>query len=393
MVGLIRSDGVVVGVAFCILGGYWAYRTKVLNTYLQISLVCLLLAVFYLFWRYSYFRMLLPLPLYVKMTRGHLEGLKDNIEWLTMAGGPRYALCLLLVFIGSLIPTHGIQVWRMFLSFIPVSFLFFELIFAVQIQNSWWRFQAPVFVVLLFMLFQSAVYLAGAGQKFLTFLLVVAVFVPVFALIALGISWINFSYAPQYQFYLGSFSVKLGQILNKENKMALTEAGALAYWSNASLEDIAGLNNPLTAAAPATVDYLRDTNPEIMMFHHAGTLKSEMLHRFDKKPIQSITSAVLIEAQDRGISEEYENIFQGGLKSYKKTNLKVEQVAAIVMAKYLTLYADNYYLYSVSCGDDYCHIYALRKDFKLKNDILKELRLALQGNYQSYAQAKHFLFT
>ena len=164
-IALYRPDGVLIGVGCSVAGLWFARRSGSLRRYLAAVAACGLAGLAYCAWRYIYFGLLLPLPLYVKSRRGslavadqsfpfadvfprvfnYLPGLEFNLEWLASRASPLPALLILAGLTVILRSTRAAELGRAArraaLLLVPFGLLFCALLFSHQSQNIDWRFR------------------------------------------------------------------------------------------------------------------------------------------------------------------------------------------------------------------------------------------------------------
>lgn len=272
ILGLLRPDGVIIGVFSALVGLLIAYRRGLLRRYLVISAGCALIGLSYFFWRFNYFGHLLPLPLYVKSaTASALPGLAEHYNWLQNNG----FLAGLVILSAYFLPHRS----RIFLAAVPVIALFIALAFAYQSQNISFRFQAPGTTLLLFT--SSLVYAAylrgefsGLTKKLILFFLFIG---------ALGAT-IDYSHSARKRFvyltseeYINYLSFHMRELATPETTIALTEAGMFAYWMPGRKFDLVGLNTPETAIHKVSPEYIQEIDPDLVFIHISGTASFEKI--------------------------------------------------------------------------------------------------------------------
>ena len=122
--------------------------------------------------------------------------------------------------------------------------LFFALMAAAPLQNVYWRFQAPVgVVVVLALVHVGAIMIARSRSTvtravtFLMFVFVLGLFVDRGLRLAISL----YQRIPPAD-YLDTFSSGwIGGYLTKSDVMATNELGRLSYWTEAQVEDTSGL--------------------------------------------------------------------------------------------------------------------------------------------------------
>lgn len=266
LLGLIRPDGVIVGIiaSLLALGKIWGTKYRV--SYLYNMATVGVLGVVYFVWRLAYFGHVLPLPLYVKSySASALPGLWANLEYL-MDQAP-----LLLIAALTFALVRDIRTY--ILAFLPVIALLAALTLAHQSQNIGHRFQAPVTSALFFSLslFLGAYLTPVVAWKRI---MVIILIIPTLA-ISTGDGPKIYGYLinknnPDYMDY---FPFLVRDIFTPNTKLALTEAGRMAYWTDANTYDLIGLNTSHVATRRLDIAYLVSLDPDVIFIHTAKTLK------------------------------------------------------------------------------------------------------------------------
>jgi hypothetical protein len=186
---------------------------------------------------------------------------------------------------------------------------------------------------------------------------------------------------------MDSFAVRFGRVLN-HGTMALTEAGRLAYWSTTNVYDMIGLNTPYTAKHPPSLAYLDTLDPDIVMFHAAGTID------FDKLPVASAplkTAGVL--RLDAGslpgaVNESFQRYLRAVPADYRSSDLPTK-IAPVVMNLFVAT-RRNYDVFAVHYNHSYTHIFGVKVDQSSTRDLEDAILTAYDQTYLSYAAAKRF---
>jgi len=271
LIGLIRPDGVFIGVVATILGLWRAWNRPFRSRYLAVAGTAGMVGVVYFLWRYSYFGLPLPLPLYVKASSSALlEGLPINILWLVDS-----VFFLIVAPFGAehlrLKKRDYLILWLPFLALLVV------LSFAHQSQNIAFRFQAPALAALIFVFaaFLRDSFAAGESRG-------KAIFATVLAVAATGVHGIDllgarymtggmrFLVTPGYA---DVFAGRLQPLVGPSTRIAVSEAGRIAFWTNAQVYDLVGLNTAEVALNGLDPSYLTQISPDIILVHTVGTLR------------------------------------------------------------------------------------------------------------------------
>lgn len=345
IMGLLRPDGVIIGVFASLVGLSIAYRRGLLQKYLIVSAVCAVVGASYFFWRFNYFGHLLPLPLYVKSaSASSLPGLAPHYDWLQYNG----FLAGLVILSAYFMPHKR----KIFMAAVPVMALFIALAFATQSQNISFRFQAPATTLLL--LISALVYAAylkgefsGRVRSFIIFFMAIA---------ALG-STIDYSNSTKKMFvyltsneYINYLSFHMRKLATPDTTIALTEAGRFAYWMQGRKFDLVGLNTPETAIHKVSPEYIQKIDPDLVFIHIASTVSLEKIcgtRDFCTVTIDQLRQSMLVE------------------KNWEAVSNGVDRAP---LATYSFLESSGQYqLYAVRYGRSrkYNHMHAVKKDGRI----------------------------
>ena len=397
---LFRPDGVVVGAAFVVIGLWPASSTRLLGRYLAASAGCAGIGLLYFAWRWAYFGVLLPLPLVVKqhgsvdVDAGSLwsllPGLGDHLRWLMDPQGPLLVIAGLAVLLAYGRLWRNTDIKRMLIFLLPLAGLVAVLAFAVQSQNVQWRFQAPVQLVLVYAL----LYAAGRAMKtkrgpvprFLIVGLTVASVVPSWGS---GLNDLRLHLRGQWNTYLEAFAPRFGPHMDGDSVIALTEAGILPYFTSAQVVDMVGLNNAETALRPRDVSYVRGLNPDMIFFHHAGTLENDALvgQTDNSSRVLEISPATL----RRALRPSLRGLIQRRVETYADSGLRTTEYAAVLLTQFLIDAAEDYEILSVDFkgNQDFVHVYGLKRDWPLRRQARETLYSSMEPeNYLSYLDAR-----
>lgn len=395
VLALFRPDGVLLGAGFVALGLLAARRAGRLGPFLRHVLGAGVAGALYFVWRWSYFGLALPLPLYVKAHgaaefswSGLLEdpyrvlpGLEANLIWLASSEGPLPLLagCVVLWFLMSSAARRSSARWIL-LGLTPGVLLLASLCFARQTQNIGSRYQAPVYALALMALVALAAHVRDgrAWKRIAAALIVVAGQVPHFTTY---LRRLNRVWEPRG--YADTFSVRLGRILDPTRVLALTEAGRLAYWTDARVEDLVGLNTPRNALAPVDAAYLTSIDPDVVMFY-AST--------FDLQDTLKSGDSVMPLDEHRlrgGLLPGFEDAYEHGVARFAY-GLTPEKTSAMAAAKFLAT-SGRYSIFAVRHLGSFSHVYGIKKDLPEHDAIVDALRRTSgrEGEYEPYWSAAH----
>jgi hypothetical protein len=390
---LFRPDGVVLGGSVAVLGGLRAVKLNQLKSYaigLGVVAVC---GGLYFRWRYAYFGLPLPLPLYVKSRVGDIDklaalpgavqaiarkfpGLFANIRWLLNGGVlGSIAVAATGLFLLFRVERSWTKLGERALGALPAAMLFASLTVAYQTQNFHLRFQAPIQLMALYFAVRSAAVMTSRGfvsPRLASGMLTASVLIAV----QVGTTGIAYQLDPARGGYLNVFAARFGRGLTPSTRAALTEAGRFPFWSPSECLDTIGLNSPETAILPVTRKMLADFNPNVVLFHHAGTLEfSSVTERTAFIPIHTFRPLV---------PEPFKAAFDKDYADYKSFPFSSVKLPSLVMAEYLEQHMDEFDVLAVDTENDgsYGHIFGFRKGAESARAVM-ELRAALRPENRS----------
>jgi hypothetical protein len=185
--------------------------------------------------------------------------------------------------------------------------------------------------------------------------------------------------------YLVSFAPHLGALIGPSEHLAVTEAGQIPYWADANVFDVVGLNTAEVARTPVTFAQLAAFDPQLVMFHTAGTMDV---------PIPASSGEqmfVLTPAQlEASIRPPFVELSHGGATSYKGLSLSPQRVAPLVVAGFLASHGDAYEILAVDINGNrkFEHIYGLKKAWSKREAVEALLSESLRTNaHESYVIA------
>lgn len=347
LLGLIRPDGVIIGVTFSLLGLERLWRTVHKKRYIQYLMVTFILGVGYFVWRLSYFGHLLPLPLYVKSYGdGLLPGLLGNKYYLETKA------IFLIICILALPLINNPK--RYVLAFVPFVALLISLSFALQAQNVAFRFQGPltgIFILSLAIFLGEYLKKTPRWQKIFVSILVV----PIVASVTGQDLWMR-SYISRND-YADYLPFMARDILSKKTTIALTEAGRMAYWNDAQTFDLVGLNTSHTALNKVDLQYLSNLDPDLIFIHTASTLEpiTEINGPYFEATIDFVEGKIKNKIEWRGLENPIIR-------------------PCYVVYEFLKNNPEAYRVVFARHGQDFYHLYAVKIKGNVKfDDFLKKL--------------------
>lgn len=358
IIAMLRPDGVIIGFGFVTVGLFQAHQANELKRYVVNMLLPLVIAVAYFLWRYSYFGLLLPLPLYVKSVGAESNGLVANVSWMV-----RHIYLLLPA---ALLVIYNRSAKRYIGLLLPGLLLFIALAFATQSQNVGFRFQGPIFILLYYIFVVSVLeYLHGDRKQKLIDLAIAATM----GCITLLGAYDSFTTSKSITrfYYMNSFPQALNTLLPRGSKIALTEAGRLAYWSQPNdpeILDVVGLNSELPATKDVTVGDIEVFSPDLIMFHRAEASTITNIEKYQGKSVVYLSDSDIAMLEQKHTNRPAD----GGGRS------KVSH-AAIVLLNFVQKHKTEYDVYLVDFGknNEFPHMYAIRKSLDLDNRMNKLL--------------------
>lgn len=256
MLCLIRPDGLFVAVPALLIDLFWN-KENIKRKLLIISLVMILPGLIYFFWRWHYFGMLLPLPMYVKSGADKvLFVVPSTIKYIF-----HYLIFDVIILIAAIIYSKFISNNKpdKFALMIIISMVFLPLIVYSALtlsQNIGDRFVITVH----FGLIITAFYLLREQKKVLIF----------FAILFLIFRVPDFIYQFSETSKISNEQmVDLAMDLNKlhHGSLAVSEAGRLPYYSKWQTYDLLGLNTPELARKEVDSLFLAKLNPDLIVLH------------------------------------------------------------------------------------------------------------------------------
>jgi hypothetical protein len=389
--GLVRPDGVLPAVVFAALGLLRARDFGRVRRYAISSAVAVALGAAYFAWRFEYFGLPLPLPLYVKSRETAPIGIgalavsivRTPVRWI-LNDPPLVSMALGIVVLLVVAARRELASWKScVLVAIPFVVHSVQMGYASQMQNVDGRFQAPERLALFFAVLACGAHTWRASRSPLARVLVCAAcFGPAAHEVYVGQRTLRLYESARP--YVDTFAPEFGRAMGKERVIALTEAGRLCFWTSARVEDTIGLNTPRTAIAPPDLEYFEELSPDVMMFH-AGLTNLHWRLKDRERPVVEITADFLAEA----VKPEHAAILRDGVSSYDPA--QPNPVAPILMLRFLAR-SQRYDVFAVRYGRDFDHVYAIKKGLPEEERILDLLRASASGStpYRSYASVRGF---
>jgi len=406
VITLFRPDGAFFAAAFVIAAGARELRASGRGRFLASTLGAVLVGAIYFVWRWAYFGELLPLPLHVKshgVIRGPLadqirqylpwlNGIGLQLMWLKSALGPA-PIAAALAALALFPPRSGGEMrpfWHSARIAAGGSALFLgALSFAFQAQNVHFRYQAPVVLLLVFLLGSLAARRIAEHPAPLRRATVIAlVFAGLLPAVAAGARAALAS--TRGGSYIDVLPARLAEVMQPGRTIALTDAGRLAYWTNTPIVDVAGLNYAPTALRPPSVAMLREIDPDVLLIHPGASVVDETFPPPSGDPAFFEIDRMQIE---RRIASPYRSVFEQGLERYAPTS-NTATVAAAVMLRYLVERGDDYEVEVVRYQGGYRHVFAFRRKLPEAGEIREALAQSTSGQaYAPYAALKGFPFS
>ncbi len=281
------------------------------------------------------------------------------------------------------------MMWRTLVFLLPLASLLLALAFAAQTQNVQWRFQAPVYLVLLYALLHvTGRVIDSDGVRASTYLMVGLVAASVAPSIRGGLSEVRMHRSGEWRTYLEDFAGSFGPLMGRDSVVALTEAGALPYWTRAQIADIVGLNHPAAALTPPTAETLRMLDPDMVFLHQGTSLTNDLLIAADSE--EAVIYTISPERLGAALRPSRREILERGVTAYDETGLLNVQYAPSVMIQYLSQSPDyDIFVIDPNRARSFVHVIGLRKTWPLRDEALQALRRSLAPeNYGSYLEIR-----
>lgn len=360
VLGLIRPDGVILGVGYVAVVAYQLWGTASWRPFLRHAALTALLGGVYFVGRWTYFGLPLPLPLYVKSAHEAIApGVYDNLKWLIENA-------VLVVLAGLFIAVAEAR-GRTVAAWLPLLVFLGVFSFAVQSQNVGMRFQAPLFVPLLICALLALTTAIRKLSRLKGRLLATILLVPVAVFQAPNLKE-QVDYLTNDD-YINFFPAYASKILKPDMRLALTEAGRLAFWTQAKTYDLVGLNTKETARKPVDMRYLARIAPEAILIHTAGTLGGL---RCQDGPVCIVSSERIWE--------------RAGSRNWRAVQERVKR-APLVVYDYLRAEGARYTIFLVRYGDAFDHLYAVRNDVP---PLADQWRDALRQSFSEQAHRSYW---
>ncbi len=351
LLGLFRPDGVVIGAVMVFIKFYFSIKEGEFKKLLTWALIAFVIGVSYFFWRMNYFGELLPLPLYVKSdTQNLLIGYYLNLKWV-------YDNIHWFLILGVIIAVT--RRWADLYVLAPGAILFLALTTSTQTQNVGDRYQMPLFISMVF-------YVAMIWHRISWRIAQPAMLILMITAIQLIMCYDDL---PQKmnkrlwgQHYVAPFAKLIDPYVDDSTIMAVTEAGRIAYFNNAHVIDLVGLNTPELSKTPVDLKYVEDLKPDMLFFYHDMMIK----------PVNAKKGEVVELDSDHFQEQVY-------LKKLYNTDDPVrgrEIHAASVAVDYLYHHSRDYFIYLMYMPEakDHRHVFAVRKDYQYHDEIFAALK-------------------
>jgi hypothetical protein len=367
LLGLIRPDGVVLGAGLGALAAFRAYKNRHFRDFAIRLGAAMIVGAIYFLWRWHYFGSLLPLPLYVKQhyNVGWPPGVEVTLDWCAATLLPlAIVMVLSRIVLGPLRARDAFRVRALGIALVPFAIHVASFVPSDPTQNVVDRFEAPAQLALLYFTLQVLIArrrrsIALSRVVFLSAALVVAFF-PMFRL-----DWFEVEDSLWGQ-YPNALSRDLGALTDSNTKIAATEAGRVLYFARGPVLDLVGLNTRETALAPPSRELLNDFDPDVVMIHHAGSIREETIVD---------TGGDVVPIHEPLWTHAKPNILfllQGNLPPYAELKVPNVFVAATATEGFLDSASDRYDVYAVRFESRYFHfhIYAVKKNWPRKQALL-----------------------
>ena len=369
IIALFRPDGVIMGVAFTLIGLVRVYKRRQFKTYLPGMLIAFVIGIVYFVWRYNYFGNLLPLPLYVKGHTDLTESVRTNLRW-GVFNLYTFLPCALLLLMSKKI-THYLVLMS------PLILLFVALTMIHQSQNIGYRFQAPIFIVAYFVLVQLL--LARFKEQKAGAVLSKGLVVYLVGFVVIAGYHVNKSMEMTTSDHQDLVPYTMHDKLPKDLTIAVTKAGRFSYWNQSGghvLVDLVGLNSVYPAKNIIDAQYMKQLSPDVMLFHQ---------NLIDPAPLVVPGEKVL------RLTDNNKQHFKLKIPSTdaQRPGLSKVSLAATVSIEFLKSQYDDYDIYLIYRPEDKfrSHIYAFKKSLGISSSMAQLLKDSFEPkNFLSYYQ-------
>lgn len=371
--------------ALLLLGGsylYLLYSILLNKSYKDLFylLVPVLVSILYFLWRYSYFDLFLPLPLYVKAYGFENEGLSNLRDYLMM----------LYPSMAVIVPAFFYFVYkdRYFvfdLVFRKYNTFFFSILSVLSIycivmitghksQNIYFRYEAPLLVFI----FISFLYCLN---RFKVKYIKESAFIVSLLIIFSSSSIYNFKNFIVNYYKIDDFT-KVALQLNQDFQnnesfiFALTEAGNLPYWNkNFYVIDLAGLNTAYTALTPPNYNYLSTINFDLIELD----LMNDTY--FDRSAFISSRSETCGIAEFEEFLKFKKVHLNDFIETYDDAGLPSTHVALLNSIHYLEKFTDTsmFYIFYTEKRDQ---LYIFNKAGRYSTKLSKSLKTVCSNNFE-----------
>ena len=277
---------------------------------------------------------------------------------------------------------------RLVVFMLPVALLLAALALAAQTQNLEFRFQAPAHLVLLYALLFVAGRTIDSGRSAVRWATIGLVLAAAMPPNLAGLGALRLQLGGTWRTYVEAFAPHFGPSMTKDTVIALTEAGAVPYWTEAQVADIVGLNYPPAALAPLTVRDLRKINPDLVFLHQGRSLMNEVLI---PSPVEGRRIyAIPPERLRAALRPSRRAVLQRNATSYDDIGLLNVEYAAAVLLEYLSQSTDHDILVvDPSAHRTYVHVWGVKKDWPLREEAMKALQWSLEpDHYRPYLHVR-----
>lgn len=260
-----------------------------LNTHIRIKTTYLLVLFFWIFptllffiFQISYFGYAFPNSFYLML--GNYSTLFKSVNNI-LGFFSNGILPLVLIVIGIwLILQDQKEFLVQFMLLMPVTSYIVSQIFINQIYNVGFRFQFPIFPILLIffatacndllakrlsLLWHECIKRRNINkmttpERFASYLQIASMILLIFGFLFIGYAKTNIDI--KHEDERTSFGRSLAPFISYGYKIALTEAGQIPYYSNWIVLDVIGLNNKHIVHNGLTIQCLKDFDPDIIQF-------------------------------------------------------------------------------------------------------------------------------
>lgn len=372
--GLFRPDGVILAGGLLVAALMTGWRDAEHRRFMLYgSCVACVIGSIYFVWRWQYFGAWLPLPLQVKAhgPGAPWAGLSTNLQWLRSASGP----LPLIAAIAILAPLVSAARRRaVVFALLPAALLFLALARPLQSQNVDWRFEAPIYLSLLVVMF----WMGAAVMRERPVHQRIGVAGAILAALLPALIDGKRAFPPAY---IDGLAPRMGVLFDEQHRMVVTEAGRLPYWTEAEVFDAVGLNTPEAARRPPDAAFLQRFDPDLVFLHTAGTFDLGRAIVLEGNPRRDDVLMLQTASLSRALRPAARRLVLVRSWDSQRTN---HEIAAAILIDWLSS-RDDMDVFAARYGGRFSHLWAVRRQQPYSEPAVAQIREIHATPYRSYA--------